>query len=124
LKFIAVQKEVPSGRIDIVAEDKNGATVVIELKVLRVPTKDDEDEPKLEQEAKALRFTLERDLESALQSNMEQLEQTLNSRSSKMSFVGSPPENLSTRTPVASESTVFGGYRFPFPERSPCQEGT
>ncbi len=27
-----MQKEVPSGRIDITAEDKNGVTVVIELK--------------------------------------------------------------------------------------------
>jgi hypothetical protein len=32
MKFIAVQKPIPSGRLDIEAEDKNGATVVIELK--------------------------------------------------------------------------------------------
>jgi hypothetical protein len=44
------------------------------FEVLPVP-KDDEDEPKLEQEAKAVKFTLERDLQSALRSNIGQLEQ-------------------------------------------------
>ena len=43
-----------------------------------ISPEDDEDEPKFEQEAKAVRFTLERDLESALRLNIGQLEQGLN----------------------------------------------